>query len=72
MTNPRIWSLSSAVSGVIVAVLLYVATDMSLSWVLIILGLWIIAGAAMRILVEYIRVRRRAETLADPSTPLED
>lgn len=65
MTNPRIWSLASAVSGAIVAAVMLLAFDTSVWSAMLFLGLWIIAGAAVRILVEYARVKRTASELKD-------
>ncbi|MDN4479738.1 hypothetical protein [Demequina muriae] len=58
-------TLINAGSGAIVAVVLVLAFDMPVSNAMIVLGLWIIAGAAMRILIEYVRVRRRARDLPE-------
>ncbi|WP_062135228.1 hypothetical protein [Demequina aestuarii] len=59
------WSLSVWVPGVIVALYLVIMADVTVWRAMIFLGLWVIAGAAARILVEYIRVRRRARDLTE-------
>ncbi|MFN3866802.1 MAG: hypothetical protein ACK4MD_08835 [Demequina sp.] len=65
MTKQTKWSLTSAGTGALVAVLLVVVFDVPVPSAMIILGLWIIAGAALRIFVEYLRLRREAVEAPD-------
>lgn len=65
MTRQNRATLINAGSGAIVVVVLVLAFDMPVSNAMIVLGLWIIAGAAVRILIEYVRVRRGARDLPE-------
>lgn len=65
MNKQSKWTLAAAVTGVAIAAVLVLAFDMTVSNAMIFVGLWIIAAAALRILLDYLRVRREAAEPTD-------
>ncbi len=64
MKNPQVWRTTIAVSGLVIAVPLFVVFDVTVPWVLIFLGVWNIAGATLRVVVERSRAKNAVEESA--------
>ena len=58
MTGQSRWRAVTVVSGIIVAGLLMIAVDLDFAWAVMVVGAWVLAGAALRVLVDYRRAGR--------------